>query len=478
MSGWLLVAFRHACTSSVHWRARRRRVAALAGSPARRRCRSPFFGAPAALEAAPSTGPTIVSFGDSIAAGEGSGADHGYPDNPAAYSAVLAGRLGGTSYNFSITGACASAGTGAAPGTDSSECRVSKSIMTQQIPAARKLGPATADVVTITVGADDIHFSDCFRALVFTLGGPPSTGEPDPCAAPQLTTHLQALATNLATVLSTVKTMYPTAKIAVTGYGNVIPQYVDARPQSLCSAVNYLYGVRASSSKGGGVTALAKPLITGSFGKQVGAFLERLYLYAANVLQQLNTTIRTVASSHHATYVPVDLTGHDFCQDYASSTQGWVFAPKATGGVSVNWHGIGRSKKFNFQPHTLCVPQEPSPGCNVYAPVARSGVKKVTLVKIGPVSAKATVTYDFSAVLNDFPHLTPNGQAAGRRGQGADEPRPLTKSARRGYADTLHELVPLAVFDVATITGWSPESWQFPLALLLVRTPPPVLLVT
>src|SRR5476649_2553827 len=87
------------------------------------------------------TGPVVVSFGDSIAAGEGSGADHGYPDNPAAYSAVLAARLGGTSYNFSITGACASAGKAAAPGTDASECKVSKSIMTQQIPAARKLGP-------------------------------------------------------------------------------------------------------------------------------------------------------------------------------------------------------------------------------------------------------------------------------------------------------------------------------------------------
>ena len=58
------------------------------------------------------------------------------------------------------------------------------------------------------------------------------------------------------------------------------------------------------------------------------------------------------------------------------------------------------------------MPQQPSPGCNVDAPIARSGTKKVTLVKIGPVSAKATVTYDFSAVLNDFPHLTPNGQAA------------------------------------------------------------------
>ena len=109
----------------LHRTGHRRRVATLAGS-----LLVVALVATLGLEraqAAPSSGPTIVSFGDSIAAGEGSGADHGYPDNPAAYSAVLAGRVGGTSYNFSITGACASAGSGAATGTDSSECRVSKS---------------------------------------------------------------------------------------------------------------------------------------------------------------------------------------------------------------------------------------------------------------------------------------------------------------------------------------------------------------
>lgn len=356
-----------------------------------------------------STTPTIVSFGDSIAAGEGSGDDHGYPDNPQAYSAVLASQLGGSSYNFSITGACASAGKGAAPGTDAAECKVGKSIMTQQIPAARKLGPTAPDVVTITVGADDIHFSDCFRALVFTLGGPPSAGEPDPCASAQLTTHLRALATNLTTVLSTVKTMYPAAKIAVTGYGNVIPRFVDSKPRSLCSAVNYLYAYELF--KKGGAKALAVSLLSRSFDKQVGAFQQSLYQYAAGVLQQLNMTLRTVASSAQATYVPLNFTGHDFCRDYASSTDGWVFAPRAQGRVSVKWHGLGPVKNYNFQPHTLCVPQEPAPACNITAPLAGSGTKKLKL-KVGPISAQATVTYDFYAVLNDFPHLTPNGQVA------------------------------------------------------------------
>jgi lysophospholipase L1-like esterase len=353
---------------------------------------------------------TIVAFGDSIAAGEGSGADHGFPDNPAAYSAILGARLGGSSYNFSITGACAAAGTAAAPGTDSSECRVSKSIMTQQIPAARKLGPAAADVVTITVGADDIHFSDCFRALVFTLGLPLSPGEPDPCAQAQLATHLQALSVNLATVLSTVKTMYPTAKIAVTGYGNVIPQFVDSKPGSLCSTVKYLYAYELF--KKGGAKALAVSLVTRRFDKQVGVFQESLYQYAAGVLQQLNTTLQTVANSNQATFVPFDLTGHDFCRDYASSTDGWVFAPRAKGDVTVNWHGLPLpGRHFDFRPHTLCVPQQPAPGCNVEAPLTGSGTRQLTL-KVGPVSAHATMKYSFFAVLNDFPHLTPNGEAA------------------------------------------------------------------
>ena len=352
---------------------------------------------------------TVVAFGDSIAAGEGSGADQGFPDNPAAYSAVLASGLGGSSYNFSITGACASAGVGAAAGTDAAECKVGKSIITKQIPAARKLGPAAADVVTVTVGANDIHFAECFRALVLTLGGPSSAGEPDPCAQAQLTTHLQALATNLGTVLATVKTMYPAAKIAVTGYGNVIPRFVDSQPWSLCSTVRYLYAYELFQK--GGAKALAVSLLTRNFDKQVGAFQQSLYEYAAEVLQQLNTTIRTVATSAGATYVPLNLAGHDFCKDYASSTDGWVFAPRAMGRIAVNWHGLGRSKDFNFQPHTLCVPQQPAPACNVTAPAAGSGTKKVKL-KVGPISAQATVTYDFNAVLNDFPHLTPNGEAA------------------------------------------------------------------
>ena len=163
--------------------------------------------------------------------------------------------------------------------------------MTTQIPAARKLGPAAADVVTITVGADDIHFSDCFRALVFTLGGPPRAGEPDPCAQAQLATHLQALSANLGTVLSTVKAMYPTARIAVTGYGNVIPQFVDSKPGSLCSTVSYFYAYELY--KKGGAKALAVSLVTRRFDKQVGAFQESLYQYAAGVLQQLNATIQS-----------------------------------------------------------------------------------------------------------------------------------------------------------------------------------------
>ena len=43
---------------------------------------------------------------------------------------------------------------------------------------------------------------------------------------------------------------------------------------------------------------------------------------------------------------------------------------EAMGRIAVNWHGLGRSKSFNFQPHTLCVPQQPAPACNVTAPAA------------------------------------------------------------------------------------------------------------
>ena len=160
--------------------------------------------------------------------------------------------------------------------------------------------------------------------------------------------------------------------------------------------------------------ALAMSLVTRSFGKQVGAFQESLYQYAAGVLQQLNATMQTVASvapghlrpvrSHRPRLLPATT---------RRARDGWVFAPRAKGDVTVNWHGVAAAgRHFNFQPHTLCVPQQPAPACNVDGADRRLGHQEGDALKVGPVSAQATVTYSFSAVLNDFPHLTPNGQAA------------------------------------------------------------------
>src|SRR5712691_3211795 len=48
----------------------------------------------------------LIGLGDSIAAGQGFGKADGYPDNPGAYSAIAASRLGWETANFSISGAC------------------------------------------------------------------------------------------------------------------------------------------------------------------------------------------------------------------------------------------------------------------------------------------------------------------------------------------------------------------------------------
>jgi hypothetical protein len=202
--------------------------------------------------------------------------------------------------------------------------------------------------------------------------------------------------------------MYPTAKIAVTGYGNVIPQFVDSKPGSLCSTARYFYAYELF--KKGGAKALAVSLITRRFDKQVGAFQQSLYQYAAGVLQQLNTTIQAVASSYQAIFVPRLPATTSVATTRRAPTA--APAPRAKHDSALNWHRLAPpGTHFDFRPHTLGVPQQPTPGCNVVAPLAGSGTRQLTL-KIGPVSAHATMKYSFFAVLNDFPHLTPNGEAA------------------------------------------------------------------
>ena len=127
----------------------------------------------------------LVAFGDSVAAGEGDTASFpsgssclssqavaycGYDqdewtDSPDAYPTVLAQSLGWSANNFAISGACAEQSEGPLlPNCEGSRHpTVSQEIATA---STMQLHPS---LVTLTVGADDIDFKDCFFALVDPL---------------------------------------------------------------------------------------------------------------------------------------------------------------------------------------------------------------------------------------------------------------------------------------------------------------------
>lgn len=356
---------------------------------------------------------TVLSFGDSIAAGEGSGASGGFPNNDKAYSAVLASDLGWTSLNFAISGACAAtAATGdsrtpSSCSADPATGRPEKSILATQIPAALAYqsvqGPIDPDLITVTIGANDIQFSACFQALLFEVVG---KGASDPCNDAALKRSLAALKINLGLVLGQLRDLFPDAEIAVTRYFNMLPPSVDNNPASACSAMSYLYAYHSFINNGFG--SLAGSLLTQSFDGDVAAFQADLFLRATSVLSKLNASIADVANAFGATVVPLNFGGHDFCQDYPGSTStAWVLAPLATGSVAVRWAGQSFFREFSFLPTTRCVPQQPAPGCNVKPPFVGTG--RIVLKKKGQTF---TVDYTFFALLNDFPHLTPEGQQA------------------------------------------------------------------
>src|SRR6266542_936169 len=127
------------------------------------------------------TAKLLVAFGDSVSAAEGLGMSTGYPgDNAGAYPAVLASHLGWASDNFSISGACADG--------------CPQSILGDELPTAERLH-LQPSLITITVGADDIQFGNCFLAVLGVISK-------NPCAGADFTRSLHALKTHLGVVLT------------------------------------------------------------------------------------------------------------------------------------------------------------------------------------------------------------------------------------------------------------------------------------
>jgi GDSL-like lipase/acylhydrolase family protein len=330
--------------------------------------------------------PSLLAFGDSIAAGEGTGPSGGFPDNAGAYPNLTAARLGVNALNFAASGA------------------TSSSVLTEQLPQSEGYlaqHPAVQPrLITLTVGANDIDFVGCLESIGFGLIG---ANAPDPCSGSTFTDHIATLRTNLTAIVGRVQHDFPGVPIAVTRYFDMFPVAVTTQHSSVCSLMPYLWALHEAQQ--GHLASLGWSIVNRSFDSKVASFQGQLHDHAVAVLNTLNDAIATGAGKG-ATVVPLDFTGHDFCADYPGAGTGWVFAPAATGHIEVHWSALSRTRDFAFAPADTCAPQTPAPGCNEVAPIQSSGTKS-----FGEGFQKVTVDYRVNVALNGFPHLTPAGNA-------------------------------------------------------------------
>ena len=277
------------------------------------------------VQVIPVPGP-VLGLGDSVAAGYGLGPSEGSGDNPGAYPNLLGQALGTTSLDNAVEGACAS----------STEAQCKPQSMDYQI--GQVPDTLTPGVITVTVGANDIHFSDCFKAI---LNADLSLQSPsDPCNPTTLAGNLGALQTSLTNDLQTLSTRYPNATILVMNYYNPLPQ-PPSPTQSPCllgQAVTILYEHSQGHSWKSIATKYA--LHHGSFINDARSVQTQIYNDAQNVLDQLNGTIDAAAAGLATVIDTSDFTGHDMCV----KTDPFVFSPDVS--VQLSFLGKAYHKAF------------------------------------------------------------------------------------------------------------------------------------
>jgi hypothetical protein len=268
--------------------------------------------APEGERAAPSTPtttlpppPHLVALGDSIAAGFAVGGA------PYAYATTVATRVDHTVENLAVAGATAG------------------DVLDDQLPAIE----AEPDLVTITVGANDIQFGECFAAL-FGLGD-------DPCAGEESERNLDDLERDLAAVLADLHDRYPGARVFVSRYYDPLP----ARPADLCGFE------RAQFSGGGIVDRTVRRTAQRVLERRLTEWERDVYVRTTQGLARLNAAIERVGRAGDATVVPVDFTGHDMCARAA-----WVFAPDVDARLNFRWAGPDYAEDVHYRGRDRCTP--------------------------------------------------------------------------------------------------------------------------
>jgi Carboxypeptidase regulatory-like domain/GDSL-like Lipase/Acylhydrolase family len=347
------------------------------------------------------SGKVIVSFGDSVSAGEGGPvpvggqpgvAYTGYShDSSAAYPQVLAANLDATDYNFSQSGACAmSSGlpncqdlvaTTGRPNTVEDEIRQA---------AAYNLHP---NLITLTVGADDISFAACMKTVV----GIPLASTDNPCS--DSSTDLSHITANVLNILKQISAQYPGVPVLMTRYYFPFPaSFPVNNSKSICGSAKGLYLLDLVGHRQ--YEEAAKELVTDSDSSAASRFLNSVVSSGQSIAGKLdNAILAAVTAARNAgmtvSTVKLDFVGHDLCQDYPGGAGGWVLAP------SVFVFGSYIAGLFSG---SATIQYSPSDTCAVWKKEICGGM---AINKSG-TKLDLTVISD----INDIPHPTVNGQKA------------------------------------------------------------------
>lgn len=256
----------------------------------------------------------VLGFGDSVAAGYGLGLSTHYPDNTHSYPDVLGDDLGVQPENYAIEGACAS--------SKEPNCHGQSKAVNRQLEQVPKgLNPS---VITLTVGADDIKFADCFKAaflhLDISLDGPT-----DPCNPQLLTDSLGALHEGLHEDLKTITERYKDAQVRVVDYYEPMPPEPSSgqTPCFLDQILEIPYSIVVSHTA---PRLVAEELLfhRSQFDDEADILQGTLYNAAQRVVGELNNTLNETAEEFPGVvHVSVSFAGHDMC----ATGQEWAFAP-------------------------------------------------------------------------------------------------------------------------------------------------------
>jgi lysophospholipase L1-like esterase len=275
----------------------------------------------------------VLGLGDSVAAGYGLGQSQGYPDNPLAYPAVLARSLDVPYQNYAVAGACAAS-------SESRTCS-KRSVDWQILQVPRTFVPA---IITITVGADDIHFSDCYKAVFDPRNPDISFHAPDdPCNPTTLSKNLAAFQSALGSDIQTLHARYPAAQVLIMDYYNPFPG-----PNEPLCPVNEALAAIYEHAHGDSWAAIATDyfLHTDAFVGEARSIQSRLNAASSAAVDQLNGAIGDEISGRAAVIEVGNFKGHDMC----AGGSAWSFAPT----LGLDLEILGRTGSLSYGGGPLC----------------------------------------------------------------------------------------------------------------------------